>query len=303
MSFSDALRALADLTAGGGTLRSALIAWPEHVQGRWRAPLQELARRLRLGTPIAAAVHALVDHPHGAYLRALLVGYASAGGPPGELLRGLALAIERREHQAAQASAAAAAARASNRLLIGLPLLAVPLFALSGTPVFDRLGAGLLGCGAGLALLGARWVGKLTPVPAPDGPAVRIAELVAPLVRAGTDLRAALHAAAGAEPDPAVRLAHAWVRLGRPWAESLIATGHPDLVSLGHLVARCSVTGVPIAASLERFVRGRRAVAELDFERRSRAAPVRMVVPLVACGLPAFGLLVIAPMLRELPTI
>ncbi|MGH2756491.1 MAG: hypothetical protein ACRDI3_01740, partial [Actinomycetota bacterium] len=62
-------------------------------------------------------------------------------------------------------------------------------------------------------------------------------------------------------------------------------------------------TGLPAAAELERFAAARRARREVSFERKTRAAPTRMVVPLVLCGLPAFCLTIVAPLLRSIVTV
>ncbi len=69
----------------------------------------------------------------------------------------------------------------------------------------------------------------------------------------------------------------------------------PDVRSLVRALERAERYGTPLAATLvaqAREVRGRRRVAA---EEAARAAPVRMLFPLVVCFLPAFVLLSVAP--------
>lgn len=96
---------------------------------------------------------------------------------------------------------------------------------------------------------------------------------------------------------------------GRPRAdcltEALTALGDRP-ARLAHVVVDHLRYGVPLAPGLERLS------VELKLDRRRRAeeearrVPVRLLGPLVACVLPAFGLLTVVPLLaaslRALPT-
>lgn len=107
----------------------------------------------------------------------------------------------------------------------------------------------------------------------------------------------------------ALRYAAAEADRGRPRAEALVDALAPlgdRALGLGHALADHLRYGVPLAPTLERLG------AELRVDRRRRAeqdarrVPVRLLGPLVACVLPAFGLLTVVPLLasslRALPT-
>jgi len=301
VSFADALRALADLIASGLSIREALAHWSDHVDGPLRDPVRAVAGRIALGAEPDVSLAPLGVGRDPRTLLAVVRVCGSAGGSAPRLLRDFAASIERRDEARRKAEAAAAAARASNRLLFGASPAVVVLLGSSGGPVLDVLGLGLLACGAAIGLAGMRWVEALTPRALEDDVCLRAAALVAVLLRAGADLNGALEVAARSESDGDLDRARSWVVLGRSWPIALTSTSNGGLVALGHLIRRAARTGVPVAEALEHFVVARRAHQELHFERSARAAPVRMVVPLVVCGLPAFCLIVVGPMLRSVP--
>jgi tight adherence protein C len=107
----------------------------------------------------------------------------------------------------------------------------------------------------------------------------------------------------------ALRAADQAAQAGRARADCLIEALSPlgdPAARLAHVIADHLRYGVPLAPGLERLG------AELKLERRRRAeedarrVPVRLLGPLVACVLPAFGLLTVVPLLaaslRALPT-
>jgi type II secretory pathway component PulF len=300
VTFSAALRALADLCGSGLPLRRALARWYECVSGPLQEPLRDVAARIRLGAEVEAGLAPLRHEPDARALSVLLSVAAPTGASTSLMLRTLADSIDHRDRRAGEARAAAAAARASNRMLAALPLVVLPLLAASGSPVTDGLGVGLAACGAALALAATRWVEALIPAAPTYDQATTTAELAATMLRAGSDVNRALDTLARAGGHGPLVTVRAWVRLGKSWPESLMSFPDDGLVALGRLLERCRRTGLPAAVELERFAAQRRARCEVAFERATRAAPVRMVVPLVLCGLPAFCLTVVAPMLRSI---
>lgn len=302
MRFEDALRALAARIETEGSIRAAVAGWPELVSGPLAPAVADVAARVRLGASVhdSLQVLACAVGDDARRLAAIVHHTSSFGGSAATAVRGLAASLERRASHAALARAASAGARASSRLLAWLPLAALLLFA-ADRSVLDDLGIGLGACGLALAIAGSRWIDRLTPQAPVDGAATRVAELAAVLLDAGGQLPVVLNAIADSSAHPEIRPAASRVRLGLSWPAALMRSDDEELASLGRLLLRCTKSGLPTAAALRVFVAERRDSAGAEFERRTRAAPIHMVVPLVVCGLPAFCLTTIAPLLRALP--
>jgi tight adherence protein C len=86
---------------------------------------------------------------------------------------------------------------------------------------------------------------------------------------------------------------------GEPLAASLgplSGRGHP-LRPVALAVASAERTGVPLTGSLERLAAEARAALRRAGQERARRLPVLMLLPLVFCVLPAFGLVAVVPML------
>jgi Flp pilus assembly protein TadB len=128
------------------------------------------------------------------------------------------------------------------------------------------------------------------------------AELLAVAVSGGLALGAAIEAVhrhlpadhrellAGVVSDLArgVRLDVAMQR----WA----ADAPAPVASLAALVRSADRSGAAIAPAFERFARDARRQRRRAAEERARRLPVQMLVPLVVCVLPAFGLIALVPM-------
>lgn len=71
----------------------------------------------------------------------------------------------------------------------------------------------------------------------------------------------------------------------------------PDVRALVRALERAERYGTPLAATLVAQAREVRARRRVEAEEAARAAPVRMLFPLVVCFLPAFVLLSVAPLL------
>ncbi|HJR44834.1 MAG TPA: type II secretion system F family protein [Actinomycetota bacterium] len=293
-SESDAMRALAALMRSGASLRHALYRWPDELEGDLAVETRVLARRVRLGCPIAQAVEGL---PFAGKLQTAFALHLSEGFALGEWLQRSAIGFEARSAATASARAAAAGAIASGRMVAGLPLLFVPLAPMSKAPVTDALGIALLVSGLGLAAAGLRWIRRLVPRPEPEDETAAFCDAAASLLEAGASLPRALEVAAAGHPS--IRTAPALVRLGWAWPAALAAV-RDDLGEVAGALERAYQLGVPAASALRRVAEERRVAASISFDRALRRAPVLMVVPLVCCVLPAFGLLGLAPFLRSI---
>lgn len=96
---------------------------------------------------------------------------------------------------------------------------------------------------------------------------------------------------------------------GQPRADALVAALAPlgeRAAALGHVLADHLRYGTPLAPELERLGLELRLDRRRAAEEDARKVPVRLLAPLVACTLPAFALLTVAPLLiaslRHLPT-
>ena len=299
-----ALRSLAASLRGGFPPRLALETWHEDAPAELEEPLGRLARRLRLGEGAASAVlsvrSALGDAADG--LAAALQLNSDSGASLPAMVDSLGSAVEIRHEMASEGRAATAGARLSARLVAGLPLAFVPLMPGGGLPG-GRAELALFLIGAGLAVAGLWWIGRLLPDPdrADDGSGA-FAEAVAIALAGGADLIPAVEAAT-AHPPPvlaeSLELARLRVTSGEGWYDALRASGVEGLESVGRVVERARSFGIPARAALEECASAQRARLRTEFERSVKRAPVLMVVPLTVCILPAFALLSFGPLLLQ----
>ena len=205
--------------------------------------------------------------------------------------------LEEAATAAGSARAAAAGAVLSGRMVAGLPLLFVVVAPLGKAPLTDALGVGLLALGGLLAVAGLLWIGRLVPQPPPDDRVAGFSFAAAFLLEAGASLPGALEAACREFPpaDRAPRL----FRLGLSWSDALAAADE-GFRPVTKVLESASALGTPPAAGLKSLAEARKAEAMVAFERALRRAPVLMVVPLVCCVLPAYGLLGLGPFLRSI---
>jgi tight adherence protein C len=127
-----------------------------------------------------------------------------------------------------------------------------------------------------------------------------VVDLVSVALAAGcTPFLAVQHAARHAPPRIAgvltpVGRAHA---LGRSFDDALrdLGRAEPVLRPLADALATSARLGAPATLALERLASDVRADLRRRAEARARTIPVRLCFPLVACVLPAFALLTVAP--------
>ena len=176
-------------------------------------------------------------------------------------------------------------------------------------------GVGLTGSWARAVALGL--VVALTAGSAPllrqrsraDSRAARIAtqlpdvlDLLAVTVSAGLGFDAALARVSSAFEGPLAeelrRVRHE-VALGTTRAEALRElsrrTGLPQLRTFAAAIAQADALGAPLAEVLRSQASTQRAIHSLRLEERAQQLPVKLVVPLVLCLLPALFVVVIGP--------
>jgi tight adherence protein C len=129
-------------------------------------------------------------------------------------------------------------------------------------------------------------------------------DLLAVAVAAGLNVRLAVAAVASrAPPGPvtdALRLVEAEAAAGSRLADALErlpeALGEP-VRPLARALVDAERYGAPLGASLERIADDARRARQQRAQEAARRIPVRLLLPLVVCILPAFGLLTVAPLI------
>ena len=298
---AEAFRALASLLKAGLNLRAAVMEWP-HAAPELPS-LERVARRVTLGQEPASAVDAASDllGEDASILLAAIVLHEEFGANPVPLLMTGAVMAERRADADAAGRAAIAGAKLSGWMVGGLPLVSLPLLPVSRAPLLDRPGLTFLLLGLVLTAAGMTWMARLVPDAGPSVDAFALfADHVAGALDAGAAPPMALRVACEAAPAavrPRLLRACRRVLLGESWPEALVASA-PELSGVADALRRSDRLGSPLVKELQAYAEARRALAERTFERTVRRAPVLMVLPLVLCVLPAFGLLAIVPFLR-----
>jgi tight adherence protein B len=304
----ECLRSLAGLIRTGLPLRAALLAWPDEVSEDAREALAQVGRRLSLGDgagPALTILDSVWDPRASAALRTVLIVHLRVGGNVASMVDSVADGLARRAESLEAARAAAAGMRLSGRMVAALPMIFLPLTGMARAPLTDLVGVTLLGTGSLLCVLGLLWMKRLVPAaPDRDGTAW-LADIVSSALRGGTGLHRTLEVVAARAPvdiAPELERARRMVALGSTWGEGFRRSGSAGLASLAEALDRSRTLGLPIAESWRDLARRRDEAAATSFEAQLRRAPVRMVLPLTLCILPAFGLLALAPFLRGLAT-
>jgi Flp pilus assembly protein TadB len=259
-----------------------------------------------LGDRIESAVAALEENlgDDAKSLGLVVAIHYGLGGDLAAMIEKLATAIDERARSAVAARTSGAGAILSARIVAGLPLLCIPLLPISHAPLLDPLGLAMLSSGALLALAGLRWMDRLVPVPpGSDDPVATVADVVAGVLSAGIGLRPALDRVSRWVPHELVEpfeAARRRVLLGSTWPEALAFAHDEELRAFARTLMNAQSLGVPVGAALGSFSHEVRTRRELEFEERTRKAPVVMVLPLVLCALPSFLLLALGPFVRGL---
>lgn len=154
--------AIADAISGGRSIRAALAAAPESLQGPPAAELARVGADLELGAPTAEVLAALRGRLRSARIDALaaaLLSQQAAGGDVAALMRRLGAASAERDRVADEARAATTQARFTGLLVVAMPVGAT-LFAELLEPGFvsavlsEPAAAAMLVLAASLQLVG-----------------------------------------------------------------------------------------------------------------------------------------------------
>jgi Flp pilus assembly protein TadB len=287
---ANALYQLASEVESASSIRSALIEWSKQVS---HPVVRKIGRVAGLGAPLEECLRPLTLDPNGDMFARAITMHAAAGGSLAHTLRTLTAALEEREALAHEARAAASASALSTRLLGGLAITCVLLM-----PAWQRAPARVLVATSSAALilatLGTLWMRKLRPGGlSEDHPIATTSDLVAALLDAGLTLSRALELACPAQLRTPRRL----VRLGMSWPDALERSDQDGSAGLAAVLRRAQSTGAPVAAALRQLATALRQERRRACEVAARRAPVMLVLPLALCYLPAFGLVMIGPLL------
>jgi Flp pilus assembly protein TadB len=303
----------------GSTLRHTLMTvGPDDDATRERTASLRLA--VERSRPIGAAV-AGVRHPgpHLGLALAVIVAAADVGGSAAEPLDRVAGALRQRAADHDERGIHAAQARLSAHVMT-----AVPLLMLAFLTVFDDdvravltrpVGVACVGIGLALNAVGWFWMRRVV---ASDGaarsPSRRrrtqweiertwpdAVESMVHAVGAGLTPRQAVEQLAASGPGP-VRGAFAAVvhrtERGQPLADALRALTDvlgPRAAGVADVIGTGDRYGLPLAPALDQLSRDARDARRRLDQAAARRLPVRLSFPLVACTLPSFVLLAIAP--------
>jgi Flp pilus assembly protein TadB len=176
-------------------------------------------------------------------------------------------------------------------------VVAVPLAAVASPSTSIVVAVGLVTLARVRSISRQRAEARRAVVQAPS-----VVDLLGLCLDAGLTPRLAIERVAPLVPPPlGPELATAVGRCARGAAfvdaiGDLTMRGHP-LRTAALAIAAAERSGAPLAGALDRVATEARAAVRRSTEERARRLPVVMLLPLVTCVLPAFGLLAIAPLL------
>lgn len=302
MSVVPALRALATRCATAPSARAALATWHEDAERDLKPVLLAVSRRIRLGASIEDALEPFRHHApdEAAALVSALEGGARQGASLARRITKVASLSERRTEMTDKARGAAAAARTSGRMLALLAIVfALLLPSWRGAP--PAVLAGCIALAAGLTWGGVRWTRSLSPRPPVDDDVAAFADALAGALEAGLGVEAALAAVelTGTALQEDLTTVLRRRRLGAAWCDAF-ATAEGGLRRIGQLIWCASRSGAPLSADLTALASMVRYETRRDFEINAKKAPVKLVLPLALCFLPAFALVVLGPLLAGL---
>lgn len=266
-------------------------AW-RHVMAAARpadAALAALVDDLDAGAPLGLAIDRVArDRDDG--WRALAAAWSvatSSGAPLAPALSAFAEAV--RDRAAAQRDIAVALAgpRATARIVLALPVVAIGLALLAGADILASLAhpIGIASILAGLALgvLARAWMARMLRAAAPPPPTV------------GLDLDLLAVAAGGGGSPEAARatVLRALVDQGLPAPSGAQVADD----ALSRLVALSRASGAPLGALARAEAAEARAAERARARRSAEELAVRLMLPLGVCVLPSFLLLGVVPML------
>ena len=299
-SLAGQLHRLAVLVAAGLSPRAA---WMHAAAAGDDAVLAGVAAAIERGDDIGDAIAAAGGAPSGAAVGepaddGLLTGTSAAwrslaaawrvatasGAPLAPALRGFAEGLRDREAARRDIRIALAGPRATARIVMVLPVVAVLLGLVMGvdlvSTVSTPVGAGAMIAGLALVVIARRWMRGL----------LRAAEPPPPTVGLALDLLA-VAAGGGGSPEAAAELVESELRrVG-------LGGGAADAVAVAALVSLSRAAGAPLGELARADAAEARAAARAAARETAERLAVRLMLPLGACILPAFLLLGVVPML------
>ncbi|WP_083602905.1 type II secretion system F family protein [Bowdeniella nasicola] len=279
----------------------------------------DFAERLRSGAPLAtaweasAASHGLATDwdplrgptgladlgAAGMTLSAAIRLALRTGAPLADLLTACARAAAGTEDAAAARRIALAGPRSSTRILAALPLAGLAGAALLGLNVLGRILDGSVGTASallGLAvwLVGHLWTRRLIAraAAAPLDTEHVTCDLAAAALQSGASIPGVLQVLAEVLDDERLATTARALLLGVDWHT---AWGDRATGSLARSLDVAWTSGASPVALLQRRAERLRATAETDAKAAAGRLAARLVLPLGACFLPAFILLVLIP--------
>ena len=266
-------------------------AW-RHVMAAARPPdaaLAALVDDLDGGAPLGRALDRVArDHDDGwGALAAAWSVATSSGAPLAPALAAFAEAVRDRAAAERDIAVALAGPRATARIVLALPVVAIGLALLAGADLAASLahpiGVASVVSGLALVVLARAWMRRMLRAAAPPPPTV------------GLDLDLLAVAAGGGGSPEAARatVLRALVDQGLP-APSGAQAGDD---ALSRLVALSRASGAPLGALARAEAAEARAEERARARRSAEELAVRLMLPLGVCVLPSFLLLGIVPML------
>lgn len=297
------LHRLAVLIAAGVSPRAA---WAHAATAATDATLTAVAAAIADGVDIGEALHAAGERgsapgansasDRATAWRSLAAAWRVAtqsGAPLAPALRGFAEGLRDREAARRDIRIALAGPRATARIVMVLPGVAVLLGLLMGvdlvSTVTTPIGAGAMVGGVVLVIAARRWMLLL----------LRAAEPAPPTVGLALDLLA-VAAGGGASPEAAAALVITELERAELIPGSSGDVNRPAAAgteALAGLVQLSRAAGAPLGELARADATEARAAARAAARETAEQLAVRLMLPLGACILPAFLLLGVVPML------
>jgi Flp pilus assembly protein TadB len=312
----ETLESMARSLRSGSSLRVAIAEASASAPEPLDVGLADVADAAARGRPLATAIERWsgTTPGDGVALAAAALGLgAELGGAAARSLDGVAGTLRDRNSVRREVHALSAQARAS-AVVIGTAPVAFLLVVAAADPgairflVGSPVGLLCLASGLGLDVLGAWWVRHIVARAAVDRDVVAaqqadVIDLFVLALGAGLNLRLALTAVARRAPSawaPALADVVDQVERGMRAGDALDAL--PQVLGesarpLVRVLAGAERYGTPLLPALDRLALDARLDRRRRAEEAARRVPVKLLLPLVLCVLPAFGLLTVAPLL------
>ena len=284
-------------------------AWGHVARASPDRALHEVAAAIERGGDIGDALEHAGRRTGGAAWQSLAVAWrvaTASGAPLAPALRGFAEGLRDREAARRDIEVALAGPRATARIVLALPAVAILLGLMMGVDLLATLahpvGAGAVAGGLTLIVIARWWMRRLLRAAEPPPPTVGLAlDLLAVAAGGGGSPEAAASLVSvelrrvGLGADPATVAAKATSTT----TATATAAQHGS-VAMADLVRLSREAGAPLGELARADAAEARSSARADARHTAERLAVRLMVPLGACILPSFLLLGVVPMLVAL---